>query len=99
MTDQHQGKTDQRIGGNLTPTLSGGGTFILHHHPGDFIELFNFMLKISIQPAAQDMQIIDHELWMLECLYAKRNGIAIHPFGYQLQTLLRGGFDPAPMAR
>lgn len=46
-----------------------------------------------------DMQIIDHELWMLECLYAKRNGIAIHPFGYQLQTLLRGGFDPAPMAR
>jgi hypothetical protein len=46
-----------------------------------------------------DMQIIDHELWMLECLYAKRNGIAVHPFGYQLQTLLRGGFDPAPVAR
>jgi hypothetical protein len=46
-----------------------------------------------------DAQIIDHELWMLECLYAKRNGIAIHPFGYQLQTLIRGGFDPAPIAR
>jgi hypothetical protein len=46
-----------------------------------------------------DAQIIDHELWMLECLYGKRNSIAIHPFGYQLQTLLRGGFDPAPMAR
>jgi hypothetical protein len=46
-----------------------------------------------------DAQIIDHELWMLECLYAKRNGIAIHPFGYQLQTMLCGGFDPAPIAR
>lgn len=46
-----------------------------------------------------DAQIIDHEMWMLECVYAKRNSVGIHPFGYQLQTLLRGGFDPAPTAR
>lgn len=60
---------------------------------------YNRPCLIKPQQTGWDMQIIDHELWMLECLYAKRNGIAIHPFGYQLQTLLCGGFDPAPIAR
>jgi hypothetical protein len=61
---------------------------------------FNRPCLIKPKQPDWDMQIIDHELWMLECVYAKRNGMmAIHPFGYQLQTLLRGGFDPAPVAR
>jgi hypothetical protein len=59
---------------------------------------YNRSCLIKPKMPGWDMQIIDHELWMLECLYAKRNGTAIHPFGYQLQTLLQGGFDPAPMA-